>query len=605
MIRHLSHCVGILFICLIAMSTASAQNASVKYRLSMDKPDTHYFDVEMEFPNNGSAKTQVYMPVWTPGSYLEREFERNVQEFEAKDSSGKQLPFEKINKSTWEIATAAPQTIKVHYRVYAFELSVRTSYLDDTHGYVNGASVFMIPRGMEQQPIQLDIKPYQGWTKISTGLDRTAGAGASFTAPNYDILVDSPIEIGNQAIYEFDVAGTPHYLSIYGTGNQDPQRMIADLKKIVTAAHNIFGEFPYRHYTFLLQLLQTGGGGLEHLNSNSIEVARNTFYPEERYKSWLSVSSHEYFHAWNVKRIRPIALGPFDYLHENYTHMLWVAEGFTDYYGSQLLVRAGLYSQKEYLDRVANEIKSEQTTPGRHFQSATEASFDAWVKGYRPNENSLNSTISYYTKGALIATLLDLEIRNHTDGQKTLDDLMRFLMNEYYEKQKRGYTDDEFQKAASQIAGEDLTAFFKQTAESTEELNYDRCLNYAGLKLVTEVDPKNRDKGYLGATATEVEGRLVVSTVIFGTPAYEQGLYARDEIIAINGNRIPKSTVDELMTQFKPGTAIQLTVARDGRLKEIIINLSRWPAEIYKLVKMENTTDRQKRIFKAWVGSDF
>ena len=605
MIRHLTRCVGLLFVCLFVVSMASAQSASIKYRLGMDKPNTHYFDVEMEFPNNGAAKTQVYMPVWTPGSYLEREFERNVQEFSATDQSGKQLSFDKINKSTWEIVAAGSQTIKVRYRVYAYEVSVRNSYLDDTHGYVNGASVFMVPRGMEQQSIQLDIKPYQGWTKISTGLDPLEGTETSFVAPNFDILVDSPVEIGNQAIYTFEVAGKPHYLSIYGTGNNDPQRMVADLKKIVTAAYNIFGELPYKHYTFLLQLLQTGGGGLEHLNSNSIQVARNTFYPEEKYKSWLGVSSHEYFHAWNVKRIRPIALGPFNYERENYTRMLWVAEGFTDYYGAQLLLRAGLYSQKEYLDRVANEIKSQQSLPGRHFQSAMESSFDAWIKAYRPNENSGNSTISYYTKGALIATLLDLEIRNHTDGQKSLDDLMRFLMKEYYEKQHRGYTDEEFQKAAEQVAGESLTEFFRKTAQSTEELDYGHYLNYAGLKLEPEVDPKNRNKAFLGATAAEVEGRLVINAVVLGTPAYEQGLYAKDEIIAINGNRISKGTLDEVMAEFKPGSTVRFTVARDGRLKEIPISLERWPADVFKLVKNENPTDRQKRIFKSWTGSDF
>jgi predicted metalloprotease with PDZ domain len=380
--------------------------------------------------------------------------------------------------------------------------------------------------------------------------------------------------------------------------------MVADLKKIVTAAYNIFGELPYRNYTFLLQLLQAGGGGLEHLNSNSIQVARNSFYPEDRYKSYLGVSAHEYFHAWNVKRIRPFALGPFDYQHENYTHMLWVAEGFTDYYGEQLLVRAGLLSQKEYLNRISNDIKNEQTTPGRHFESAMEASFDAWIKSYRPNENSPNSIISYYTKGSLIAMLLDLEIRDHTNGNNSLDDVMRFLMKEYYEKQKRGYTDDEFQKAAEMIAGESLTDFFKHTAQSTDELDYNHYLNYAGLKVVNETDPIRKDRGYLGATAVETEGRLVVRNVPLETPAYDQGLYVNDEIIAINDNRIGRTGLDAALSEFQPDQTVKLIVTRDGRIREIRITLSRWPAEIFRLTKITNPGDSQKKIFKFWTGSD-
>src|SRR5581483_5753119 len=472
MMKHLSRVLGLFFLCLIPVLPAAAQEPALVYKLGMDKPDTHYFDVELDIANNKSPKLQVYMPVWTPGSYLVREYAKNVQEFQASDENGRNLNFDKVNKNTWEIDPGNSSAIKVRYRVYSYEISVRNSYLDQSHGYVSPAGTFMMPRGREREPIRLDIKLYKDWKKISTGLDRLNGSETSFTAPNFDILVDSPIEIGNQAVYSFEVAGKPHFLSIYGHGNEDPKRMVEDLKKIVTAAKDLFGDLPYSNYTFLLELLQNGGGGLEHLNSNSIQEQRNNFYPEDKYKQYLDVTAHEYFHAWNVKRIRPIALGPFDYDHENYTQMLWVAEGFTDYCAKQLLDRSGLYSTSDFLTAISNTIQALQIAPGRHYQSAMEASFDAWIKAYRPNENSINSTISYYTKGDLIGMLLDLEIRNNTDGKKSLDDVMRSLMNEYAIKQKRGYTDEEFEKAAEQVAGESLAEFFKNYAAGTVELDY-------------------------------------------------------------------------------------------------------------------------------------
>jgi len=595
----------LLVLCAICSLSAAAQTPSLVYKLGMEQPNSHYFDVELAVANNHSAKLQVYMPVWTPGSYLIREYAKNVQEFRASDENGRSLLFDKVNKNTWEIAAGTSSTVKIRYRVYSYEISVRTSYLDDSHGFVSPAGVFMTPRGREKEPIRLDINPYQGWKQISTGLDRVEGSETSFGAPNFDILVDSPIELGNQAIYKFEAGGKPHYLSIYGHGNEDPKRIVEDLKKIVNTAKDIFGELPYKNYTFLLELLQRGGGGLEHLNSNSIQISRSSFYPEERYRQYLDTTAHEYFHAWNVKRIRPIALGPFDYDHENYTHMLWVAEGFTDYYAGQILVRSGLFTTNDYLNSITNTIKMLQTAPGRHYQSAMESSFDAWIKGYRPNENSNNSTISYYTKGALIGMLLDLEIRNHTDGKKSLDDVMRYLMNEYTIKQGRGYTDEEFEKAAEQVAGVSLTDFFKSTVDGTDELDYNHYLNYAGLELKMDTNMLLKNNGYLGANTAVTEGRLMVTGTVEGSPAYKQGLYVNDEILAINGSRIGPQEFSAAINGFRPGDTIKLTITRDGLIREIPITLGNRPIDVFRISKMEKVSDRQKMIFKLWTTQVF
>ncbi|HEV7842323.1 MAG TPA: hypothetical protein VGO69_01430, partial [Pyrinomonadaceae bacterium] len=480
----------VLFFASAASAQRSNQAASsspapeITYTVSMPKPYTHMLDVEMRLRGAIAARTDLIMPVWTPGSYLIREFERNVQDFDAKDAGGRTLRWAKSNKNTWRVETAGAREIVITYSVYANEFSVRTNEVTDQHAFWNNAALLMYPDGQLKAPSQLRVVPFGNW-KVATGLPAAAGGRANtFRAEDFDILYDSPVEVGNFKTISFEVKNIQHRIVIDGEGNYEPERMRRDVQKIVESAVSIMGEIPYRDYTFFLHLRSTGGGGLEHLNSTALIYPRFRFRPEANYKSFLSLVAHEFFHLWNVKRIRPDALGPFDYTQENYTKLLWVAEGITSYYENIILVRAGLLSGEDYLSDLANGIRDLQNTPGRFEQSLEDSSFDAWIKYYRPDENSVNSQVSYYDKGAIVGALLDLEIQRVSHGTRSLDAVLRYLYEEFYKK-GRNYTPEDFQQAAERVAGASLESFFARYVRGREEIDFNTILNNAGLYLDT------------------------------------------------------------------------------------------------------------------------
>src|SRR5467141_891048 len=395
----------------VQAQTSSPLSSDISFTVSMSKPWTHLLEVEMrvQVPANLQVpnETNLVMPVWTPGSYLVREFERHVQDFAA-DANGRALDWTKVNKNTWRVKTGGARQWRATYRVYANELSVRTNELNSDHAFWNNAALLMYPEGRLESPSTLSVNPFGNW-KVATGLPAVAGRPNSFRAENFDILYDSPVEVSNFKQLDFQVRGVAHRIVIDGEGNYDPERLRNEVRRIVEAEVSMFGGIPYHDYTFILHLRSNTGGGLEHLNSTALGFRRFGFADEDGYRRFQSLVAHEFFHLWNVKRIRPDALGPFDYNQENYTKLLWVAEGITEYYSGLHVRRAGLMSEQEYLTEVSNRIESVQKTPGRLEMSAEEASFDAWIKFYRPDENAVNSQVSYYDKGALLGMLLDLE----------------------------------------------------------------------------------------------------------------------------------------------------------------------------------------------------
>jgi len=586
-----------------SQSLGQGPNSAISFTVSMPKPWTHLLEVEMrvQVPANLNLpnETNVIMPVWTPGSYLIREFERNVQDFSA-DAGGRPLDWTKTSKNTWQIRTGGARQWRVFYRVYANEFSVRTNELNADHAFWNNAALLMYPEGWISKPATLTVVAPPGW-KVATGLPEVnAGVPKTFRAENFDILYDSPVECGNFRQIDFRVRGVPHRIVIDGEGNYDPDRMRRDVQKIVETEVALFGQIPYHDYTFILHL--RGGGGIEHLNSTSLGFSRNGFANENGWRNFYGLVAHEFFHLWNVKRIRPDALGPFDYTKENYTRSLWVAEGITSYYGDLMVRRAGLTSEKDYLDGLANSIQSLQNTPGRLEMSAEEASFNAWIKEYRPDENSVNSQISYYDKGELLGLLLDLEIRRRTNNARSLDDVMRYLYHEFYEK-NRNYAPEDFQKACEVMAGSSLDDFFKRYVRGRDELNYNAALTAAGLELRTGAagDSAQGERPYLGANLTQNADRLVVSSVRSGTPAYEQGLNANDQIVALNGVRVNRDLFEGLIGAKHPGDVIHLTLFRNDDLRTLDIKLGVRDAP-YKIVQSSPATDEQKRIYQSWVN---
>jgi predicted metalloprotease with PDZ domain len=573
-------------------------------RVGMSEPWTHYFDVAINISGAPEGELDVVMPVWTPGSYLVREFARNVQQFSSVDAAGKNLRWEKTNKNTWRVYAGDSLEVTVKYRVYAFEMSVRTSFLDDSHAYINGASVFMYLEGVLERPYCVAIDPYPGWNRISTGLDPVSGKSDAFLAPDFDTLVDCPIEIGNQEILSFDFRGTPHSIAIYGDGNCDPEKLRSDINTIVEAATDVFGEIPYRHYTFIVHLLDNESGGLEHMNSSSLQVSRWCFQPEESYRKFLALVAHEYFHAWNIKRIRPKGLGPFDYTKENYTRMLWVSEGFTNYYGNHLVLRSGLISADQYLETLSKTISSYRQTPGRLIESAAEASFDAWIKFYRRDEHSPNATISYYLKGELIGLVMELEIRYRTGSVKSLDDVMRLLYTRFYKRCPRGFEEDEFRAACEEVAGGSLAEIFDDCVNGTREIDFAHYLFCAGLTFTEPRQEEGASKGYLGISTKASEGKILVTAVPTATPGYNHGINVRDEIVAVDGYRVDQESLNARIEEKRPGATLEITVARSGKLRVLSVVLGQKRAE-YKITRIPSPTAEQKALYQSWLGTSW
>jgi predicted metalloprotease with PDZ domain len=571
----------------------------INYSITMPKPWTHMLEVEMsvKWPQM-PEKIELKMPVWTPGSYLVREFARHLQDFAVKDGGGKELTWRKINKNTWQVDSKGIKEIVATYRIYANELTVRTNELNDEHAFWNNAATLLFVKDQLQAKSTVKVAPFGNW-KVATGLPAVAGAANTFVAENYDILYDSPFEVSDFKEITFDLEGKKHRYVVTGEGNYDLQKLAADTAKIVEEGYKIFGELPYNDYTFIVNL--RGGGGLEHLNSTALQTDRFSFKPDSRYKGFLGLVAHEFFHVWNVKRIRPDALGPFDYENENYTKLLWVAEGGTAYYEGILLRRAGLMTDKEYLENKASQIKQLQERPGRFETSLEEASFDAWIKYYRSDENAVNNQISYYDKGEIVNMMLDVTIRTASNGAKSSDDVLRYLYTEFFKKGKN-YTPEDFQQAAELAAGKSLDDFFAKYVRGTAEIDYSDIVKGIGLQLT--VKESANGKAYIGAEFTEANGRLTIRSIAADTPAFEQGLNTGDQIVAVDGYRASQGFLQSYVAERKPNDKIKLTIFRFDKMRDITFTLGSDTRKDYDFVPVAEPTDDQKRLYKQYLNAE-
>lgn len=593
-----------LIICMSIMTIALNAQEKIAFKVSFPAPQTHYAEVEMEISGFKGDYIDLKMPVWTPGSYLIREYAKNVEAFGAVGSGSKPLTFSKVNKNTWRVNTSKSQSIKVNYRVYSFEVSVRTSLVDESHAFLSPAGLFLYPAGKLNLPSTVTVVPHSSWTKISTGLDKVPGKSNTFTAADFDILYDSPIEVGNQDIFEFSAAGVSHEVAMYGGGNYDKEVLKRDMAKIVHEQTKVFGVNPNKRYVFIVHNFNSGGGGLEHLNSTVLGASRNAYNTGPGLLRFLALVSHEYFHLWNVKRLRPIALGPFNYDEENYTTNLWIAEGFTAYYQNLFTTRAGLQTPESFVAGLATAISSVENQPGNKVQSVSESSFDAWIKHYRPNENSANSTISYYSKGSLIALILDLEIIKSTQGRAGLDEVMKAMYDEYYVKQKRGYTDKEFKDMAEKIAGHSLDNIYNDYINDVKTIDYSRYFEYAGLK-ITNANARSNEP-YLGVTTSLRDGKIIITQVARGSGAWNDGLNVNDEILSVDDYKVKKTTSgsNELLayiTDKRVGDKVNVSVIRDGIEKTMEVSLLRSPALRYVISTVEKPSDAQLAVRKRWL----
>jgi predicted metalloprotease with PDZ domain len=583
---------------LLSLGIAGIVNAQkIHYDLRMSKPQNHYFEVEMEISEFKAGDLTVKMPVWSPGSYLVREFSKNVNLVHAFDEKGAELKVAKSAKNAWKISAGKAKKVKVQYEVYAFELSVRTSFLDLTHGFVSSSGVFCYLDGHKDQGGTVTVYPYKDFKVITTPLDKSEvqkeGEGAeTFQFPNYDILVDSPFEIGNQEVFSFQVGETNHRVALYGSGNYDVDELKVDMARIIKAENDVFaGKNPNKKYTFIIHNVVNGQGGLEHLSSCVLSVNRWTY--GSGYKDFLSLVAHEYFHLWNVKRIRPIQLGPFNYDEENYTSLLWVMEGFTSYYDELLLVRAGYYTKDEYLRKLQGTLNYVEGSVGSRVQPVAHSSYDAWIKGYRPNENSANTTMTYYSRGAILASYLDAVIIDKFNGNKCLDHFMQYLYEEFYIKKNRGFSEQEFQDSLEKFLGQDMDYFFDQYVNGTEIPNYKEV--YA--KIGVDVTYTGKSTTSFGASLSQQGGSCVVKSIRAGSSAEFAGLSVGDEILAVDNQRVDNSALESYIAGIGEGETCKLLIARDELVMELTMKMMMYERPSFKLTPTGTETTK----FDYWL----
>jgi len=587
---------------ILAMAQTTAD--PIRYTLRFPEPHTHYIDVTAVYPTGGRAAVELMMAVWTPGSYMVREYSRHVEAVTAADPAGRALAVEKTDKNRWRVTTGGASTVTLRYRVYAREMTVRTNWVDAEFAMLNGAPTFITLADGGTRPHEVTIEPARGWRVSMTGLPEMAGGPHRYRAADYDTLVDSPILIGNPAVHAFAVDNIRHYLVNIGEdGVFDGARAAGDLEALVREHRRLWGSLPYDRYVFLNVLTsvpgQISGGGLEHRNSTLLIAGRWATRARQSYLAWLELASHEFFHVWNIKRLRPAELGPFNYDDEVFTRSLWIAEGITDYYAELLVHRAGLSSQAEYLDALSNKIEELQTTPGRLVQPVDLASFDAWIKFYRPDENTPNASVSYYTKGAVIGFLLDARIREASGGARSLDDVMRAAYRQF--SGGRGYTPDEFRTVAEQTAGLDLRSFWSEAVEGTAELDYSAALDTLGLRFSAPPPAGRPARAWLGISTRNDGGRLVVTEIRRETPAYAAGLNVDDEIIAIDDFRVRADQLTQRLDSYQPGDRVTLVVARRDELMRLPVTFGEEPPRRWRLELNPAATAAQERQRGRWL----
>ncbi|PSP31899.1 MAG: peptidase M61 [Cyanobacteria bacterium QS_8_48_54] len=574
---------------------------TIHYQVAMSQPESHLFEVTLQVKGWQTSALDLKMPAWTPGSYLVREYARQVQDFSAEARDGQPLSSRKLSKNHWQIDTESASEITVRYRVFANELSVRTNHLDASHGYFNGAALFFFISGLEQHPIQVTIVPPKPDWHVTTPLPPVSGEIHTFEAKDFDTLVDSPFEIGTQQIYNFEVLGKPHQLAIWGRGNANPERIIEDTKKIIEVESQIYQGLPYQKYLFLLHLSGSGFGGLEHKNSCSLNYPRFGFRARDKYNRFMQLVAHEFFHLWNVKRIRPEALETFDYEQENYTTSLWFCEGTTSYYDGLIPLRAGIYDAKAFLEGLSKDITRFQTTPGRKVQPLSESSFDAWIKLYRRDANSDNNQISYYLKGAMVSLLLDLLIRARHENSLSLDDVMR-QMWESFGKEEVGFTSQQLREVLESVAQIDLGEFLQRYVDGTDELPFNEYFQPFGLQVLGVEDEEPTPR--LGVKVATENGKETIKFVEADSPAGRAGIDAGDELLAVDGMRVTAEQLSDRLKDYQADDTISVTVFHQDELQTHSVKLAQPQPSSYQIVPVDSPSDEQKKRFTDWLGEE-
>jgi len=595
-----------------AAQRLTPQPLELAYTVRVDRPTTHLADIEIVAHQVETANLNFVMPAWAPGRYAIYDFAKNVQEFSAEGAGDHPLPWIKLDKQTWRVdARQAAGTVHAHYQVFANDLTGSFSQVDSVHANLNGPSVFMYVDGHKPDPITLRIDAPAEW-KVISGFSAST-TERSFRAGNYDLLVDTPLEIsGDCSLDQFQEQGKTIEVAVhtYNDDDNDRSRLFAGLKKLVHLEMAAMPPPDFQDYLFIFHFVPdiSMGDGMEHFNSTQIIIQGSV---RESTQEALETAAHEFFHLWNVKRLRPAALGPFDYARENYSRSLWFAEGITTYYGYLFLLQSGLWTREQFLNHLANEIYTLEREPGKKVMSAESSSFSAWFFDRPPQmqeTNFANTTISYYNKGALLGMLLDLEIRSRTQGHKSLLDMMRLMYQEFYQAPGtsyygpgRGFEEKDVVEALNSVTGSDFAPFFERYVSGTDALPYQESLAMGGLQLRTQTPPDAAPSLGVGVQP-ESRGTRIVS-IIPGGAADRAGLSRDDLLIDVDDQSL---ATEDLATRLKPyplGANVPITVERHGRRERITVTLDPPMRSQYSIVPLPSPTPEQVAIREAWLAA--
>ena len=556
------------------------------YIVQIDKPEHNHVKVTLKLTRPKDKDTvRVFLPSWSPGSYLLREYARHIRWFEASQENGEVLFHTQLAKGIWEIdwsksdLKTPSDAFEISYDIYGKELTVRTIHIDASHAYLHGPAYLMgvVDEELKDPTIEFRFPPM--WSKLSTGLLDISEKRNVFlyTAKSYDELIDSPVEAGCHETDGFEFMGKPHHIANYGELYPHKNNIKGDLKKIVaTVAQHFENDLPYDQYLFITHFVPKLYGGLEHLNSTALQFDGRKLVNRKDYLNYLSLAAHEYFHLWNVKRIRPKELGPFDYLNENYTTLLWLAEGLTSFMDDLFVYRAELSTLEEYLDVVKGNLETYLNTPGRLYHSLEQSSFNAWVKLYRPDENSKNSSVSYYLKGGLVFTVLHSLM---LEKGASVDDLLRALWKDFKNRPEEGVSREDVYQMIRDIAGEEVVGKFSTMVETTQDIDFDSAFKKMGceLKWIENQNP------YLGIDWEWIGDRAIAKAIALDSPAHKAGINSGDEIVFLNGYRFLREDAEKLGTVMMIDQNYELIVGRMGKLVRLEIMPGKSPKQLKEI----------------------
>lgn len=585
----------------VLLTSASGAGAAVDYRIDLKSPERHSAIVSATYPAISGGSLDLIMPAWRTGRYQIMNLANGVSRFAATDAAGAKLSWAKVDKSTWRVANPGGGPVTVTYELYGNELGRRSRHIDDSHAYLNASAVLMYAEPLRREPVSVALDVPQGWRSFS-GMERDFAG--RFVARDWDILTDSPIETGINQDYRFSADGRDYEVVFWGKGNADEKQIVADLQKIVPQSKSIWRDYPFKRYLFIVHLTDGDGGATEHINSTVIQSPRYSFRPHADYLSFLSTASHEFVHTWNVKDYRAAAMVPYDYTKENYSNLLWLEEGSTEYFAPHLLLRAGIMKPGEYLEEMAGRIVGHRHRPGRLVQSVAEGSFDAWIA--QGGDRGQNAFINIYDQGVVASWALDIALLEQTNGRVSYRDVHEVLRRKYG-GQRTGFTDADVRAVLRELTGKDWSAWWTRHIDTPGDTDFDALLAPVGLKFSYSGGKpgKSAARPWIGWSSNTDGGKVVIDTVESGSPAWDAGFVPADILVAIDGRAVSESRLAAIADERAVGDEVTVTFFRRDQLLTKKLRLGATPRGTATIAPVARPTAGQKAMFKRWLLIDF